>query len=293
VVGVCSFVPNRSGKSSTPPDAALARLVAPRHGVVTRTQLLDAGFNAKAIAYRLKIDRLQRLHHGVYAVGHRPPSPHARAMAAVLACGPGAVLSHRSAATLWDIVPPWRGPVEVTVGTDQRRAGIHTHRSTTLTRQDITRHYGILVTTPARTLHDLARVLPSHALTRAVNEARVRNLISNRHYETGPTRSQLEDEFLRFIEKYDLPRPEVNQIVAGKEVDMLYRAECLIVELDSRTFHLHRFEEDRERDAHFLSEGFDTLRITSRRLNRAPRREAARLRRLLNGEGGIRTLGRG
>ena len=84
---------------------------------------------------------------------------------------------------------------------------IHTHRSTTLTRQDVTRHYGIPITTPARTLQDLARVLPSHALTRAVNEARVRNLISNRHYESGPTRSKLEDEFLRFIEKYDLPRP--------------------------------------------------------------------------------------
>ena len=112
---------------------------------------------------------------------------------------------------------------------------------------------------------------------------------------TGPTRSGLEDEFLRFIDRYDLPKPEVNQQIAGKEVDMLWREQRLIVELDSRTFHLHAFEEDRERDAHLLSEGFAVLRITSQRL-KAPRREAERLRKLLetrSGEGGIRTLGRG
>ena len=254
--------------------------------MVTRTQLLNAGFNAKAIAYRLRIGRLQRLHRGVYAVGHRPPSPHARAMAAVLACGPGAVLSHRSAAALWEIVPPWRGPVEVIARSDHRRAGITTHRSTTLTRPDVTRHYGIPITTPARTLQDLARVLPGHSLTRAVNEARIRNLISNDPYETGPTRSRLEDEFLCFIENYDLPRPEVNQIVAGKEVDMLYRAERLIVELDSRTYHAHTFEEDRERDAHLQSEGFITLRVTSQRLKQSPEREADRVRSLLSSAAG-------
>jgi very-short-patch-repair endonuclease len=269
---VCSFSPNSWGKSSTPPDA---------------------GFNAKAIAYRLKIGRLQRLHQGVYAVGHRPPSPHARDIAAVLACGPSAALSHRSAAALWGITRPWRGPVEVTARTDRRRFGINTHRSTTLTHADITRHYGIPITTPARTLDDLARVLPSHSLTRAVNEARIRNLISDRDHDSGPTRSVLEDAFLRFIDRYDLTRPEVNQIVAGKEVDMLWRDHKLIVELDSRTFHRDTFEEDRERDAHLLSEGFVVLRVTWRRLTESPEREARRLRRLLSGEGGIRTLGRG
>jgi very-short-patch-repair endonuclease len=111
--------------------------------------------------------------------------------------------------------------------------------------------------------------------------------------QPGPTRSHLEDEFLRFIESYGLPRPEVNQRVAGKEVDMLWRDQRLIVEVDSRTFHLHTFEEDRERDAHLLSEGFTTVRITKRRLTDRPEREASRLRTLLSGEGGIRTLGRG
>jgi very-short-patch-repair endonuclease len=273
----------------------LAQLAAPQHGVVTRTQLLTAGFNVNAIEYRLRIGRLHRLHHGVYAVGHRPPSPHARAMAAVLACGTGAALSHRSAAALWAITPPWRGPVDVTARSHHQHRGIRAHRSGTLTRPDITRHYGIPITTPARTLQDLARVLPSHSLTRAVNEARIRNLVSDADEDeaTGPTRSHLEDEFLRFIERYDLPRPEVNQTVAGYEVDMLWRDRKLIVELDSRTFHRHTFEEDRERDAHLLSEGFAVVRITKRRLRNDPKREASRLRRMLSGEGGIRTLGRG
>jgi hypothetical protein len=295
--GVCSETLNSSGLVDTPPDLALARLAAPQHGVVTRIQLLNAGFNVNAIEYRLRIGRLHQLHRGVYAVGHRPPSPHARAMAAVLACGPGAVLSHQSAAVLWEIVPRRQGLIDVTARSHHQHRGIRAHRSKTLRRQDITRHYGIPITTPARTLHDLARVLPSHSLTRAVNEARIRNLISDGHYETGPTRSRLEDDFLRFVDEYDLPRPEVNQTIAGKEVDMLYRAERLIVEVDSHTFHRHTFEEDRERDAHFLSEGFDTLRVTSHRLTRAPQREADRLGAILaargDGEGGIRTLGRG
>ncbi len=261
--------------------------------MVTRNQLLDAGFDVNAIEYRMRIGRLHRLHRGVYAVGYRPPSPHARAMAAVLACGSGAVLSHRSAAVLWEIVPRRQGPVDVTARGYHQHRGIRANRSTTLTGADITRHYGIPITTPARTLADLARVLPSHPLTRAVNEARIRNLISHRNHDTGPTRSTLEDDFLRFIDRYDLPRPEVNQIVAGKEVDMLWREQRLIVELDSRTFHRHTFEEDRERDAHLLDEGFVVLRVTWRRLTESPGREARRLRRLLSGEGGIRTLGRG
>ena len=282
---MCSETLNSSGLVDTPPDLVLARLAAPQHGVVTRTQLLNAGFNVNAIEYRLRIGRLHRLYAGVYAVGHRPPSPHARAMAAVLACGAGAVLSHQSAAVLWEIVPRRQGSIDVTARSYHRYGTIRSHRSTTLTRADITRHYGIPITTPARTLHDLARVVPSHSLTRAVNEARVRNLISDADFETGPTRSRLEDQFLRFIEKYDLPRPEVNQIIAGKEVDMLYRAERLIVELDSHTYHRHTFEEDRERDAYFLSEGFSTVRVTKRRLTE---REANRLRRLLSERGSLR-----
>jgi very-short-patch-repair endonuclease len=258
--------------------------------MVTRDQLLSAGLNADAIAYRLKVGRLHRVHRGVYAVGHLPPSPHARAMAAVLACGPHAVLSHRSAAALWAITPPWRGPVEVTTRTGRRRPGIDTHRSGTLKPQDITLHYGIPVTTPQRTLEDLKRILPGHSLPRAVNEARLRNLI---RHEITPTRSVLEDEFLRFLDRHGLPRPEVNHRIAGYEVDAVWREHRLVVELDGYTTHRHTFEQDRERDAHLLTEGFAVLRLTHRRLTEQPEREARRIDKLLNGEGGIRTLGRG
>ena len=248
--------------------------------MVSHTQLLDAGLNADAIAYRLKVGRLHRLHRGVYAVGHRPPSPHARAMAAVLACGPRAVLSHRSAAALWAVTPPWRGPVEVTAPTDRRHPTIHTHRSRTLTPADTTVHYGIPVTTPARTLRDLHHVLSTRSLTRAVNEARIKRLIAQTA-GTAPTRSILEDEFLRFIDRHGLPRPEVNQRIAGHEVDAVWRDRRLIVELDGHTFHRHAFEQDRERDADLLAVGFAVLRITHRRLTEQERREADRLRVLL------------
>src|SRR3954465_8897179 len=143
---------NSSHEPTTPVDAVLARLAAPQHGMVTRDQLVSAGLNAGAIPYRPKVGRLHRVHRGVYAVGHLPPSPHARAMAAVLACGSGAVLSHRSAAALWGITPPWRGDVEVTAAGKRDRRGIRAHRSSTLARSDVTTHFGIPVTTLARTV---------------------------------------------------------------------------------------------------------------------------------------------
>jgi very-short-patch-repair endonuclease len=99
--------------------------------------------------------------------------------------------------------------------------------------------------------------------------------------ETGPTRSRLEDEFLAFVARYGLPAPEVNQIVAGFEVDMLWREQRLIVELDGRDYHQHRFEQDRDRDATLLSAGFPVLRITPKRIRHEPDREAARLKRTL------------
>jgi very-short-patch-repair endonuclease len=112
-----------------------------------------------------------------------------------------------------------------------------------------------------------------------VNDARLRHLI--RSAETGPTRSVLEDDFLAFIDRHDLPRPEVNQRVAGYEVDMLWRPQRLIAELDSRAYHADTFEEDRERDATLLTHGFRVVRVTWRRLTMQEEREAARFRILL------------
>jgi predicted transcriptional regulator of viral defense system len=214
--------------------------------VLTRDQLLVAGLGADAIDYRAKVGRLHRIHRNVYAIGHRPPSPHARAMAAVLACGAHAALSHQSAAALWEIVANSDPVMHVTARSNHALGGVRVHRSRTLTADQITTHFGIPVTTPARTIIDLADVLPDAALARAFNEAqlkrraRIDDIVSllarspgrraaNRVSRlvtdaTSPTRSQLEDDFLRFVARFRLPVPEVNQRVAGHEGHALARA---------------------------------------------------------------------
>ncbi len=292
-------------RTHQPPELAIARLAARQHGVVTRGQLLDAGLGRRAIEHRAAAGRLYRLHRGVYGVGYVPASPNARAIAAVFACGPGAVVSHRSAALLWELVESAPGAVDVTAPAARRRRGVATHRSRAMTGQDVTRQRGIPVTSPARTLVDLADVLDDRRLARAVNEAQLRRLVrpgeiavaldraSGRRAITrlrafteradAPTRSVLEDAFLAFVDRHDLPRPSVNRTVAGLEVDMLWSEQRLIVELDGHASHDRpaTFEADRERDAELVAAGFRVLRVTWRRLREYPDREAARLAMLL------------
>jgi very-short-patch-repair endonuclease len=273
----------------------IAGIAARQHGIVTRSQLLDAGLSSDDISYRMRVGRLIAVHRGVYAVGHLPPSPHAKSMAAVLACGPHAVLSHRSAGALYGLVAH-HGRPELTAPTNHSHRGIDLHRSKSVDR---TVHYGIPVTTPARTLLDLAAVLDYTSLTRAVNEAHFKNLLTfdslaaviatarGRHtrplrnvLSQPPTRSHLERAFLAMLDRHGLPRPEVNATVHGYEVDMLWRRERLIAELDGRQ-HLLAFERDRERDADLLAHGLRTIRITWRRLTTTPAREAERIEHLL------------
>jgi very-short-patch-repair endonuclease len=218
-------------------------------------------------------------------------------MAAVLACGPDAALSHQSAGTLWRILPRWPTPTHVTAPNDRDRPGIHLHRSP---NAETTTHYGIRVTTPARTLVDLADVLTPKQLTRAVNEAQVQRLVTPNELTTlltrypgrrtsqltphrGATRSPLEDRFVRFLKRHHLPVPELNQRIQGHEVDALYREQKLVIELDSRQFHStpRAFEQDRDRDADLLNAGFSTLRITDQRLKHNDAREAQRLNDIL------------
>jgi very-short-patch-repair endonuclease len=276
-------------------DAAIADVAARQHGIVTRAQLVAAGLTTDVVDHRLKLGRLIAVHRGVYAVGHLPPSPQAKAMAAVLACGPNALLSHRSAAALYGLIR-YHGKPDVTAPTRRRHPGINLHRSPAAER---TTHYGIPITTPARTLLDLAELLDPDSLTRAVNEAHFGNLLSTDDVETTlanspgrrtsaltrelaipPTRSAFERAFLAMVDRYDLPRPEVNTIVHGYEVDMLWRPQRLIAELDGRQHEL-AFESDRERDAHLLAHGLSTIRITWLRLTTKPAAEAARLHTLL------------
>jgi predicted transcriptional regulator of viral defense system len=276
-------------------DRLIAHLAERQYGVVGRRQLLDAGIGRGAIAPRLASGRLFRLHAGVYAVGHRAITARGRWLAAVLACGDGAVLSHRTAAALWGIRPSSSPRIEVTVPTEGGRArpGIVIHRSRA--PLEATVHERIPVTTPARTLLDLAGTLDAAGLARAVEQAEVLRLFDLRAIEAALemhrgrrgaarlrcalddarfelTRSELERRFLRLCERHALPPPLVNALVGGLEVDFHWPALRLIVEMDSLRFHGTRtaFERDRARDAHLLAAGWRVLRFTHRRLAHEP-----------------------
>lgn len=286
-------------------DLAIARRALRQHGNVTREQLLALGLNSAAISYRVKTGRLYRVHHGVYAVGRPPKTALERASAAVLACGPGAALSHHSALTLWELADRWRFGFEVSVRTDRRPNGIRTHLCPDLEPRDFRRHNGIRVTSPARTLLDCTPLLSRKALARAVNEALRRKLVRRsdladvverfrnhrgagrlaEFVETkgGPTRSGWEDAFPAFCRHFGLPEPVMAAKVAGWEVDALFADEKVIVELDGWDFHSSRqsFESDRERDTSTLATGHVTVRMTWERMHERAAREAARLHTIL------------
>lgn len=286
-------------------DAAIVALARRQHGNVSREQLVGLGLGSAAITYRARHGRLHRVHLGVYAVGRPPARPLEQAAAAVLACGPGAALSHRSALALWGFTDRWAERVHVTVPGDRRRAEIAIHCRSPLARVDARRHLGIAVTSPARTLLDCAPTLTKPTLTRAVNDALRSPFLTRaqlaqvcarcpRHAGAklltwfigspgAPTRSEFEDAFLVFCERFALPAPKVNTIVCGYEVDALFEAERVIVELDGWDFHQGRdsFERDRNRDADTLATGLVTVRITWERMTMTPAKEAVRLGAIL------------
>ena len=288
----------------TPVDALIARLAGRQHGNVTQRQLRDLGVTRNGIAHRVKLGRLHRVHRGVYAVGRSPRTALERASAAVLACGPGAVLSHHSALALWGLTPRWPATSDVIVQGDRRPTDISVHRAR-LAPADARSHQGIPVTSPARTLLDCAPKLTDRALMRAFNDARrtlglqpgdlagvvQRNpkyrgagrLKALAGVRGGPTRSQWEDEFPAFCRRFGLPEPAMSTVVAGLEVDALFPEEKVIVELDSWRYHSDRaaFERDRERDAITLAAGHVTVRITWERMHARAAEEAVRLHKIL------------
>jgi very-short-patch-repair endonuclease len=209
-------------------------------------------------------------------------------MAAVLAFGDGAAISHRSAAALWRMLPPHGGPIEVTVPGDggrEKRKGIKIHRSSTFIAGVSILRDGIRVTKAARTLQDLHRGASEEIYRSAVRRALDLRLISSAQLRSDDdlTRSELERLFLRLCRRHRLPAPEVNVRISGLEVDFLWREQRLIVETDGFRHHRSRsaFERDRARDAYLQSLGFVVLRFTHRQLTGDRSPVVATLRGLL------------
>jgi very-short-patch-repair endonuclease len=288
-----------------PVDLRVARLAARQHGVVTRAQLTELPLGRLAIDSRIRAGHLHRVYRGVYAVGHDRLTTRGRFLAAVFACGEHAALSHYSAAVLWALRPE-RGPrIDVTVPTTggrKRRGALIVHRAR-LPADEVTVREGVPITTPARTIVDLADVLSRRALERVFDEAaylrldldalaprpgrRGAGLLSRvlADHEAGSTRtrSDLEELMLSLCRRAALPQPEVNQVIEGHEVDFTWRDARLIIETDGWGAHRTRaaFEDDRLRDAELTAAGWRVVRITHRRLERQPETVADQIARLL------------
>lgn len=259
-----------------------------QYGVISRSQLLAVGVGKTGVRERLRTHRLIRLHRGVFAVGHRELRRQGHWFAAVLACGPGAALSHASAAALWNIRGSASATVDVTVPSRAgrvKREGVRVHRSARLAATEVTVHERIPVTAVARTLLDLADVLPPQALKRAVDESEYLRLldmtalvavIDNNPGRRGAkllraaqgpperTRSELERRFLDIVARHRLPRPRVNSRIAGYEVDFAWPDAGLVVETDGFAAHGTRkaFVADRRRDRRLRRAGFEVVRLT-------------------------------
>jgi very-short-patch-repair endonuclease len=292
----------------TAPDILAARLAGKQWGVICWSQLRACGLSKAGIGRRVSAERLHRIHPAVYAFV--PPAALAREgrwLAAELACGEGAALSHRSAATLWDLLDDWPGPPDVTVpvGHSQTVRGIAVHRSRNLAPY-VTKWRGITVTTVERTLADLADVVPQARLHRAAQQAEFLRLrvgpagdpwshangrrgapslrtLPLLRARAGMTRSELERRMLALGRRAGLPEPECNQEIEGETVDFVWRKARLVVETDGGQAHLTAtaFEQDRRRDVDLTVAGWRVARFTWAMVRYEPARVAERLACLL------------
>jgi very-short-patch-repair endonuclease len=260
--------------------------------VVSRRQLRALGVSRGAVEHWLSVGRLQLLYRGVYALGHTALRVEGRRLAAVLACGPGAVLSHRSAAAHWGLLSTAQANVDVTAARGRHGApGIRLHRTRSLDARDTTSHQGIPTTTVHRTLLDLAATTRPGELERAVAQAERLRLYDHRaitdllarangHRGTATlarattreakwTRNEWEAAFLGLLRDHGLPEPEVNASLAALdhlpyEPDFHWPAQRVIVELDGYETHGTRaaFRADRAKDAALTASGQKVLRFT-------------------------------
>jgi hypothetical protein len=297
-----------------PSDAEIVALAERQHGVVTLAQLQSLGLGRSGVSKRASSGRLYRVHRGVYAVGRPRLTQHGHWMAAVLACGPRAALSHRSCAGLHAVRQDSRARIDVSVPTSSTRTrpNIDLHRSTTLTTDDITTVEGIPCTTVARMLVDLGDVASPRAVEQALDQAEILRLFDLRAVRaaleragprrgagvlralleaySGPTitRRELEELMLALCRKASFPSPAVNAWITlddgiAYQADFLWRAEKLIAETDGRETHMtaKAFEHDRLRDQRLAMAGYTVVRFTWRQVADDPRSVTEALRTLL------------
>jgi very-short-patch-repair endonuclease len=275
---------------------AIRDLAERQHGVVARRQLLNLHLGIDLIRARVESGRLVPLHHGVFALGHGRLTRRGEWMAAVLACGPGAVLSHGSAADLWGIRGS-RGPIEVTRVSGHRRPhGVRLHQTRWLPPEQRVIEAGIPVTSLERVMLDIAGGLDDRQLERALVEAdrrglrwaelrrildattgrkgqgRLGRLVDEVDPRAVETRSPTEIDFLALCRKARLPLPQVNVLVEGLLVDFLWPGSRVIVETDSYTFHGDRpaFERDHERRFILQAAGYTVHCATYKMLESNP-----------------------
>ena len=296
------------GFDRIPPDKRLAELAGRQWGVLSLAQLRALGLSQDAVERRARLGRLRRVHRGVYAVGGAMLPREGRWLAAVLACGKGAVLSHVSAAVHWNLLQYDAPQPEVTAAASRRGVpGIRLHRSRSLDEKDTTNHQGIPVTTIHRTLLDIAAQVPEHHLERALAQAERLQLYDHRAIEdviersnghrgtkrlaqaidAGPawTRGELEARMRSFVRKHRLPHAVFNDVVDAPdhpqlEVDVYFPAHGLVVETDGWESHRSRqaFESDRAKDAALVAAGYTVMRFTWRQLRDDQQTVADRIR---------------
>jgi hypothetical protein len=276
-------------------DANIARLAWRAHGVVTRKHLLREAITPKAIESRLNKGSLIVEYPGVYRVGHRAPSVVATYMAAVLACGEGALLMGAAAAHLYGLIKGEPPAPAVWTKTERRIEGIETHRARTERRG--TEWRGIPVTTVPATLVDVAPSMPVDDLARACHEAQVRHHVNPNAFparipkklrailrgDIPVTLSELERRFLETLQAERLPLPITNRPAGTKRVDCRWPAHSLTVELDSYRYHhtRHAWEQDRRREREAHARGDDHRRYTYSDVFENPQQMLEELRDLL------------
>jgi very-short-patch-repair endonuclease len=300
-------------------DAEIARIAGLQHGVVSLDQLRSLGVGRKTAHERVRCGVLHVVHEGVFAVGHPQLTREGGYLAAALACGPAALLSHRSAAVLWGLLEQRKHGQDIDVMAPNRRGrtpvGIASHRIGSLCNADRTVLRGIPCTNVPRTLLDLAAVVHPALLRRAVAEAevlrivdlagvrelirrnrgrrgvaRLRLLVDRLDPQTSKTRSELERRFLALCNRAKLPRPEVNATLhVGTMLyrpDFLWRDARLVIEADSRKFHdtFSAFDSDRRREQDLMREGWRVCRCTWAQVEHEPHDLIATIRTLLAGK---------